>query len=132
MPPQSITLQQINLHYVGAQIHPPLGHNTNPSRQHMGLFIVHVVNLQKCYKLQGLLLQTSHFNLLQCAHNAFRLQTWTIYAKLKKNQNNYNSSKLAKLQVPQVGWEHIRGDYIVILSKLARYELLAMEQKNNE
>jgi hypothetical protein len=33
---------------------------------------------------------------------------------------------------PQVGWEHIEGDYIVILSKLARYELLAMEQKNNE
>ncbi len=50
----------------------------------------------------------------------------------KKFKKITTQANLQDCKFPQVGWEHIKGDYIVILSKLARYELLAMDQKNNE
>jgi hypothetical protein len=50
----------------------------------------------------------------------------------KKIKTITTQANLQDCKFPQVGWEHIKGDSIVILSKLLRYELLAMEQKNNE
>jgi hypothetical protein len=63
-------------------------------------------------------------------HLDFKLELYMQSSK--KFKTIIAQANLQDCKFLQVRWEHIKGDYIVILSKLARYELLAMEQKKNE
>jgi hypothetical protein len=63
-------------------------------------------------------------------HLDFKLELYMQSSK--KFKTIIDKANLQDCKFLQLRWEHIKGDYIVILSKLARYELLAMEQKKNE